>query len=41
MTRLDYLQLRAKYGFFMMALIAIHLIMNRSIMRRELGLLFG
>ncbi|NJE55291.1 hypothetical protein [Thermococcus sp. 21S9] len=41
MTHLDFLKLRARYGLFMMTLITIHIIMNRSIMRRELRLLFG
>jgi len=41
MTHLDFLKLRARYGLFMMALITIHIIMNRRIMRKELGLLFG
>jgi hypothetical protein len=41
MTRLDFLQLRARYGLFMMTLITAHIIMNRGIMRKELGLLFG
>ncbi|CAI1493895.1 conserved protein of unknown function [Thermococcus nautili] len=41
MTHLDFLKLRARYGLFMMALITIHIIMNRGIMRKELGLLFG
>ncbi|GAB6135551.1 hypothetical protein [Thermococcus prieurii] len=41
MTHLDFLKLRARYGLFMMVLITVHIIMNRSIMRRELQLLFG
>ena len=41
MTHLDFLKLRARYGLLMMALITIHIIMNRRIMRKELGLLFG
>jgi len=41
MTHIDFLKLRAKYGFLMMSLIILHLIMNRSIMKRELQLLFG
>ncbi|NJD99358.1 hypothetical protein E3E26_06115 [Thermococcus sp. LS1] len=41
MTQLDFLKLRAQYGIIMMFLIIIHLAMNRSIMKKELELLFG
>ncbi|NJE42255.1 hypothetical protein [Thermococcus sp. GR6] len=41
MTQLDFLKLRARYGIIMMFLIIIHLAMNRSIMKKELELLFG
>ncbi len=41
MNQLDFLKLRAKYGLLMMVLIIIHLLMNRSIMKKELELLFG
>ncbi|WP_297093229.1 hypothetical protein [Thermococcus sp.] len=41
MTQLDYLKLRARYGIVMMILITIHLVMNRSIMKKELEMLFG
>ncbi|AEO13903.1 hypothetical protein [Thermococcus sp. AM4] len=39
MTQMDFLKLRSKYGLIMMALIIIHLIMNRGIMKKELELL--
>ncbi len=41
MTQMDFLRLRARYGLIMMALIIIHLIMNRSVMKKELELLMG
>ena len=41
MNQLDFLKLRARYGLLMMALIIIHLLMNKSIMKKELELLFG
>ncbi|NJE03290.1 hypothetical protein [Thermococcus sp. MV11] len=41
MTQLDFLKLRARYGIVMMFLIIIHLLMNRSIMKKELEMLFG
>ncbi len=41
MTQLDFLKLRARYGIFMMVLITAHLLMNRSIMKKEFELLFG
>lgn len=41
MTQLDFLKLRSQYGIIMMFLIIIHLAMNRSIMKKELELLFG
>ncbi|KUH33581.1 hypothetical protein APY94_05140 [Thermococcus celericrescens] len=41
MNQLDFLKLRARYGLVMMVLIIIHLIMNRSIMKKELELLTG
>ncbi|ASJ04453.1 hypothetical protein [Thermococcus barossii] len=41
MTQLDFLKLRARYGIVMMLLIIIHLLMNRSIMKKELEMLFG
>ncbi|WP_231845555.1 hypothetical protein [Pyrococcus abyssi] len=40
LTQLDFLKLRARYGFIMLVLILIHLFMNRSIMKKELQLLF-
>ncbi|ASA77364.1 hypothetical protein [Thermococcus sp. 5-4] len=41
MTQLDFLKLRARYGIIMMFLIIFHLLMNRSIMRKELEMLLG
>lgn len=41
MNQLDFLRLRARYGLFMMVLIIIHLLMNRSMMKKELEFLFS
>ncbi|ASJ16828.1 hypothetical protein A3L04_06935 [Thermococcus chitonophagus] len=41
MTRLDFLQLRARYGLFMMVLIFLHILMNREILKLEAKLLFS
>ncbi|WP_461865561.1 hypothetical protein [Thermococcus sp.] len=40
LSKLQFMELRSKYGIIMMFLILIHLTMNRSIMKKELEILF-